>query len=446
MVVSPQNPTNVIRRLFPFFLLFLVAGCASSEKLFEKATKSEENGDYARAATYYVSVLEKDADWEEARDGLMRVGTIAVDNMLEKANDQEERGEFDEAITTLDKLDDLRFDALGVGVTLSVPSDYDSYRERLSDAAIISLIRRGERAEEEGDWSEALETFERVREKYKLTVDQQEENILAIARVHTKWAEQDIERGYFRSGFDRAADAISVLGEDHPRAGLAFDLQDQAVEEGTRFVAFLPIWQSDDVIDTAPSGLIEEIDDILQFVYWDNPPLFVAQTDPVQLRRELRRLRYDDQLITRSEATNVGNVLEADYVVILQAVEFYFEETRAREKTKKAKTKGRNSLDTTYVEQSFTGKLKAEIEYRVIDVETRKEVDDGSVNADASAKMKRGIYTGDYQDLDLSRHERALFDEEELDLEIRELEDDLIDEITPRIADKVFESIIRRID
>lgn len=446
MASFPKRLPTLGRLSSVVLVLLILAGCASPEKLLEKATSAEESGEYTRSSRYYISVLEKESDWDEARDGLMRVGTIAVDNLIDKANEQEELGDFDEAITTLNQLDDLRADALGVGVTLSVPADYASYKERLSEAAVISLIRRGERAEEEGDWEKALETYETVTQKYKLSVDQEEDMLLSRARVYTNWAEQEIEQGRYRRGFDRAADAINVLGEDHPRAGGAFDLQDRAIDEGTRFVSFLPIWQTDDVADTAPSGLIEEIDDILQYDYWADPPLFIAQTDPVQLRRELRRLRYDDRLITRSEASNIGNVLEADYVVLTQAVEFRMDERRMREKTKKTKTEGRNSVDTTYIEQSFTGYLEAAIEYRIINVETRREVGDGTVSADASAKMKRGVYEGDYRDLDLSRNERKLFDEEEIDLAIRELEDEIIDDLAPRLANEVFDAILKRID
>ena len=431
--------------LFFLLLVSLISGCASSEKLLERGVEAEEKGEYHRSATYYISVLEKEPDWEEAREGLMRVGTIAVDNLLDDANAKEDLGEFDEAISSLDKLDDLRTDALGVGVNLSVPSDYDSYRERLGQAAIVSLIRRGERAEENADWEEALETYARVQERYTLSIDQDEEMRLSIARVHMKWAEQDIQQGYYRSAFDRAGNAIGVLGEDHPRAGGAFDLQDQAIEEGTRFVAFLPVLQTEDVIETAPRGLIEEMDDMLQYDFWASPPPFVAPSDPVQLRRELRRLRYDERLITRSEASNIGNVLEADYVVITQAVVFQFEETRMKERTKKTQTKGRNSIDTTYIEQSFTGRLEAEIEYRIVDVQSRREVEEGSVSYDVSEKMQRGVYEGDYRDLDLSRSERKIFDEEEVELAMRELEDELLDELTPRLADEIFAKILDRI-
>ena len=444
---SPQYVAMTLGR--PTSLLFLIAillaGCISTEKRFERAVGYEEAGDYQRAASYYISVLKKESSWDEAREGLERVGAIAVDRLLDDANAEEDRGEYDDAIDVLNDLDDLRADALGVGVNLALPQDYDDYRDRLSESAIVSMIRRGEVAEEEGDWEEAIDTYAQVQEKYRLSVDQNEEMVLARGRVHMKWAEQDLEKGYYRSAFDRATDAVGVLGEDHPRAGGAFDLQDQALEEGTRLVAFLPIWLTEDVAEFAPGPLVDELNDMMDYDFWAQPPAFIAAADPVELRREVRRLRYDRKLVTRSEAATIGDVLEADYVVINQAVVFRAEETRLREKTKKAKTRGRNGLDTTYVEQSFTMRIEAEIEYEVIDTETRREIESGSVSSDVSAKMQRGIYEGDYRDLDLSRRERRLFDEEEVDLQIRELEDELLDELAPRLADEVFEELLKHI-
>lgn len=427
------------------FSALLLGGCVSTEKRFERAVGYEERGDYVNAAKYYVGVLKKQADWEEAREGLKRVGVIAMDNYLDQARELESTGRYEEALQSLDKLDDLRGDALVVGVQLLPPDDYDSYRERLGEAAIASLIRQGEQAEDAGNWQEAINLYDNVLNNYELSIDQDEEVKLSLARVYLKWGAQDIDQGYHRLAFDRAANAIAVLGEDHPRAGGAIDLQDRAIAEGTRYVAFLPLWQSEAVRTSAPSGMIEELDDILQYEYWAAPPLFVAQGDPVQMRREVRRLRSDNRPISRAEASSIGEVLEVDYVLLTQTIRFEVNETRMKESTRKTRTKGRNSQDTTYTEQSYTAVIEAEIEYQLIDTYSRRSVADGSVSADASAKIQRGIYAGDYQDLDLSREERRLFDQERFELDMREIEDELLDELAPRLADRVFEDILKQI-
>lgn len=425
--------------------LALMAGCMSTEKRFERAVNYEERGEYVNAARYYVGVLQKEPDWEEARQGLIRVGEIAVGNYLDVAEEQESTGQYVQAIATLNAMDALRSQALTVGVQLSVPDNYDSYRERLSQAAVGALIRQGEVAEEQGNWAEALKRYTEVQERYELSVDQEEEMRLARARVHLKWAEQDREKGYYRSAYDRAAAAIGILGEDHPRAGGAFDLQDQALAEGTRQAAFLPIWSTSAVKERAPSGMLEELDDMLQYDFWANPPNFIAQADPVQMRREIRRLRYDDRLVTRTEASYIGEVLEADYVVVNQAVTLDMEETRLRESTKRTRTSGRTSQDTTYIEQNYTTVIKAEIEYQIIDTRTRRELASGSVSEDVSARMTRGVYNGDYRDLDLSLSERRIFDTEAREQAIRDLEDELLDKLAPKLADEVFENVLKQI-
>ena len=427
------------------FLTIAIAGCTSTEKRFEKAVEYEEDGEYQRAAVYYISVLKKDNSWDGARKGLTRVGSIAVDRLLDDANAAEDRGEYDGAIQVLDELEDLRGDALGVGVDLSLPPDYDNYRGKLSQSAITSLIRTGERAEEEKNWEDALETYARVQEKYNLSTDQNEEMVLARARVYTKWAEQDIERGYHRAAYDRAANAVEVLGEDHPRAGGAYDIQDRALEEGTRIVALLPVWLSEEIEDDAPDGLIDEFNDMLDYNYWAEPPAFVVTIDPIELRREVRRLRYDRRLVTRSEAANIGRSLDADYVVVPRARVFHMRETGLKEKTKKTKTNGRNGIDTTWVEQSFTMRIDAEVEYEVINADRKREIASGSVSADNKAKMQRGLYDGDYRDIDLSRKERRLFDEEDYDREIRQLQDDLLEDLAPRLSQEVYDKILREI-
>ena len=405
----------------------------------------EQDGEYVRAAEYYISVLERDADWTEARDGLGRVGVIAIDMLLQEANDQEGLGEFDNAIATLDKLDDLRLDAQGVGVTLVVPDDYDAYREDLRIAAIDELVRTAERAEESGDWDEAIKNYERVVDKYELQGQEREDMLAAQAQVYLNWADDDMQRGAFRSGYERVNNTIDLLGANHPLSEEAYDLQERALQEGTLHVAFLPVWQTEDVSDNAPRGMITALNDVLNYDYWAAPPPFLATADPVQIRREMRRLRYDERPVTRSEASEIGRVLDADLIVIPQVLTLRFDETRVRDRTRGVKTRDDVPVDTSFIEKSYTGVLEAEIEYRIIDPYERKEVEDGSVKMDVSERMQRGIYDGDWRDLDLSRRQRQLFDEEVVELAERELEDELLDRIAPRLAEEIYEDLLKRV-
>ena len=437
--------TNIYVLLYSLSLMVLtLAGCVSTEKQLERAISYEESGDYVRAARYYVSVLKREPDMNGARDGLIRTGAIAVDNYIDEARDLELQGSFDEAIRVLDVMEELRTDARDAGVELTVPPDHAAYRDRLATAAVNALVEQGRRAEEQGNWEEALEHYQRVLTAYVISVDRTEEMHLAQARVYVKWGLQDIERSYFRSAYNRGAEAIRILGEDHPRSIAAIELQDRAITEGTQYVTFFPTSATADVAEVAPRGLLDEFNDLMQFDFWGTPPSFIASSDPVQMRRELRRSNPEDEL-TSINAIQIGRLLESDYVVVSRALQFQLEETRVRDRTIEAQTRGRNSLDTTYVKRAYTARLTAEIAYSVLEVESREEVDAGTVQYNVTQRMERGIYSGDYQDLDLSYNEQRLFDPEELEEALRDLEDELLDGLAPRLADELYEKILSRI-
>ncbi len=430
--------------LLPLFLVAL-SGCMSTEKRFERAAGLEERGDYAGAAAYYIQVLVRDPEWNDARLGLERVGAIAIDNHYDDARAHEGRGAFDEAIGSLDAMQSLYEHARDVGVRLTLPAGHEAYRTSLSTAAMRAMLQDAERAEDAGDWEEALAVYSRVQERFDLPTQQEEEVLLAMARVHVRWGEQEMGRAYFRAAHEHGAEVIRILGPDHPRAPQGFDLQEEAVRLGTRSVAMLPLWSSEEAAASAPPGLLSALNDMLIFDFWGEPPLFLHLADPVEVRRELRRLRFDTQAVSRAEAAEIGRSVDADLVVAGEVVSLQFEESRVRERTRATRTRGAAGVDTSYIEKSYTARLAAEIEYRVIDAESRRELDAGTVAFDVSRPMTRGIYAGDHRDLDLSRSERELFDEEEFEQIERDMEDELLDKLAPRLADGIFERLLKQI-
>ena len=422
-----------------------LSGCVSTEKRFEQAVNYEEEGNYIRAARYYLDVLKREPDMGSAREGLIRTGAIAVGNYMDQAKNLELGGAFDDAISVLDDLDAFRAEAAGTGVNLELPLDYANYRDRLAASAVNALIDQARVQEQQGDWEEAISLYDRVLNRYAIDVEQTEMITLSKANVYVQWGAREIERSYFRSAYTLGGKAIEILGESHPRAVAAFDLQDRALAEGTQYITFFPTTIPDDPETHATVNLMQEFNDIMLYEFWGAPPFFIATTDPLQMRRELRRSSAN-AVLTPLQAIQIGQLLEADYVLLSRADQIDLDELRVREKTIDAKTRGRNSLDTTYVQQSYTARLTAKITYSLIEVESREEVESGTFSFDVSQRMERGIYTGDYQDLDLSYNEQRLFDEEELKEDIRNLEDELLDGLAPRFADEVFEEILSQIN
>lgn len=426
----------------------LVAGCASTQKRYDKAQDLEAEGRYAEAADYYIKVLEKDAAWEGAAERLREAGNRAIEGYLEEADAAKFAGNYDDALRILDRLDALRDDAQDVGVTLDVPDDYAAYRDDVTDRAIETFIARAERAEEAGDWDDALEAYDDAA-RYTTDPDRLAGFVQAQAEIHLRWAEYDFDRDAYRAGFDHAQHALDLVGPEHPLAERARAMQATALDAGTRTVAFVPFWRTEEVARDAPPNVVQDLNDVLLYEHWSAPLPFVVAADPVQLRRELRRLRYDRSVITRRQASEIGRAALADFVVVGEWTEMKRRERGMKERTRKARFKGRRattggSNDTTYVEQRFTLELDAEIVYRIIDPRSRREVEKGTVTADASGRIERAVFEGDYRDLDLSGSELSLFEEDER-LAMEELGDDLVDELAARLAERVYERLLRHI-
>lgn len=434
------------RPVFFLVLISLASGCTTTKERYERGIELESQERYAEAARHYIDVLERDADWEGAAERLALVGAAAIDAYLAEAEAAERARRFDRATAILRNLDALRADARAVGVVLAVPDDYATYQDRLTEQAINALLQQGETAEQQNDWSEALEAYRRVEDRYTLSTGQRRVVQDARVRIHTRWAEQLLNQEAYRRAFDRAREAIDLLPPDHPATASARAVQDDAVAAGTRYVAHLPLWQTEQVGRALPRGFLEALNDDLMLDYWTQPPLFIAAIDPVAVRRELRRLRFDRTLITRNQAVEIGRVLETDYVVAAEIIAFDRREHDVNERRRAVKTRGRNALDTAFVEVDYRAVLEASIEYRVIDVVSRRRIGERRVSASADQRFKVGRYAGNPDDLDLTSRQRRLFDATEYADAERALEETLIDDLAEQLAQSVHDLIIAQIE
>ena len=86
----------------------------------------------------------------------------------------------------------------------------------------------------------------------------------------------------------------------------------------------------------------------------------------------------------------------------------------------------------------------AEVAFRIIDPHTRREVDHGIARVEVSGRAMRGVFAGDYRDLDLSGSELVLF-EDDLRLAEEDLADELVDTLAARLAERVYDRLLRLI-
>ncbi len=422
-------------------LIFALINCASVEKRYRKGQEMESKGRLEEAAQRYIKVLRKDPSMQDARVRLEDVGAQLINTYLEQTHAYESTGNYENAVSTLNRIDSLRRRTSQVGVVLSVPEGYEDYRQEMIDAAITSLFEQGESSEQAGNWAEALRRYERLR-AYPLSPTQARRADEARAGVHIKWAEQDLGRAYFRAAFNRAQKALDILGPDSEIGGKALQLQKAALEAGTRTVAVLPFWASIGAAEEAPRAMESDLYDTLLYEYLSNPVLFVAPIDPGAIHRELSRLRIRSGEITRQTASMVGLTLNTDFVVIGWIESYSYGEGIPEEIERRASLRRDRSTQVTYIERRFAVEMTAEVVYQVIDPTASRILGDETVVAKVSGQFRRGYYDGDYTTLDLSREERMLFNKEAWLQAEEEMETLLYNKLAERIAASIFARVL----
>lgn len=431
----------------PILLLLVlsVTACGSTEKKFKRGVEAEERGEYLVAANYFITVLERAPDYAPAADHLETSGAAAIEHGVEDARDMERRSNYAGALDLLDQLADLVRRADRVGTTLYLPEDFNAMRDSLEEQAYHQLIAQARAAVEDGRWADAINEYNRaINRSGPAQHEQIQEN---ITEVHIMWAEDLAGQGRFRAAFERAQFAVDAYGTSHPLGQQAMALQEQALLDGTRIVAFLPFGQTENMRRSAPGTFLDDLNDILLYDSWTLPPPFVGPVDNVELRRELRTVvGRGSSVISRGDALELGRIMDADMVVSGEFIDFSEDERKLRTSTKKVKTLGRNPVDTTFTIKKFTLYLDAIVEYRIFDTYDRHVIYEGRAEGSASKKVERGDYTGDYRDLDLSSRESEYFDRDEHERQMLELEADLLDQLSVKIRDRVFEQILRQVD
>ncbi|HSA96027.1 MAG TPA: hypothetical protein VLJ16_08250, partial [Acidobacteriota bacterium] len=394
------------------------------------------------AAQRYITVLAKEPGREDARQRLAEMGARMVADYLDRAKADEADGLFEGAVDAILRIDSLRARTEQVGVVLAVPDTYARFRLDMVDAAVDSLTRQGEELETAGNWPGAIQKYEQML-PYPLASEQRMHLDEARARVHLRWAGQDMEHASFRSAYAHAQSALDIYGPESPAGAEGRALQKAALDAGTRTVAILPFWVEPRAADRAPRGMEGRLYDALLYEHMDKPPLFVGPIDRGAVHREMTRLRVRSGAIPLQAAAAVGQALRADFVVV-GWLESYVQEDGVPEETlRKAPLRRDRTKFDGYTEKRYTVKLTGEAIYQIVDPAARKVVEEQTLAASVSAPFRRAYYTGDSTTLDLGRDERALFDKEGWLKAEEELQAKLAGELAAKIGGSIFDRVLR---
>lgn len=439
--------TKTSRAVFLLLFVVLASGCVTTGKRYEQALKKEEAGEFVQAAEAYIRVLDSDRDYQDARVRLRDVGARAITYLWDTAADLESTGAFELAIRELDRLQSIHSGAAGVGVDLAIPADFDQRREFYVIAAIDSALRRAEESAAAGDLEAALAVLTRVRDRSDVPESRQSELDHRVAEVLLNLARADMELGRFKSGYDTALRAVEVLDpydDDYEIA--ARELADEALQQGIRGLALVPFVPTDQWRRAATEDLAADINDAIAFGESGRQSEFIALLDPGQTRRVARAMGLGGKPMGRADFRELGEQVNADYVLGGEMVTFTRTDRVRRERERDTKTRGRGGVDTTYTWQQIDITIKGVLEYRAYDLVTGDFVLQGSVDAEAKQRVERAVYPGNWETLDLTGSERLLFDPAEWQEQERALMISLSDQLAERLMRKVDDGLTRLID
>lgn len=443
------------RLLWSLAAAWILVGCVSTQERFEKAASLEEQGRFEDAAYQYVDVLERESSFPNARRALLRVATEAMAQRMREAESAEASGQPVQAAQVLTRVQDLHDACRRVDVDVPLPNGYASYRRTMDAKAADALVADAERAREEGEWPAALAAYEEARtyarsEDRRIKVDED------IAEVLLNWSDDDMLQGRYRTAYERVGRVPSLVGPEHPLVEEARAMRQTAVERGTRRVALLPLWRTDEAAGPLPPDWLDDLNVALQAEY-GSPPPFLITADPVATRRVLRRLGLDDAVRSTVDAEEAGRQLEADFVVVGDVTAFeearddLETETRTAAVTPQGRgpTSGRPDAtgpDTTFVVERYDLEVEAVVAYRVVQVATGRVLDEGEIVGRGEGPVEEGRYAGDWRNLDLSGREVDYFDPEVLQRQRRPIYDAVLDEVAATLTDRTYDEVLRAID
>lgn len=413
-----------MRRFRPHLLILpLLAACVSAEKRVDQGIRLEQSGRPAEAARRYADALRRDPSLTEARARLQETGDRAVADYLAATAILPP----DQAADQVLEADELLRVAGAVGVQLRTPEDYDARRRSAFDRAIDYTISEARGASGRGDWSGAANRLARAAGRWqasdlqRATLNRERFNLLV------SWGGAALAAEEYRAAYQRAQQAIEIVGPGAPEAPRAMDIQAEALRRGTIRVAVLPASVLSELRGQLPRELLDELNDDLTLDRWRRETLFIALADPQEVAREARRRGYLRQVPTRNEARSLADELGADVAAMLMIDSLEVREVDVQQVRVPARTQA--GADTAYTLRTGRRQVRVRLVYTLMDVDGYQQPERGTVWADASVRFRRGVYRGDPAQLVLpNRADREIFTgrDPELTLEqVRELASDL---------------------
>ncbi|MEX2527803.1 MAG: hypothetical protein WEA09_09230 [Gemmatimonadota bacterium] len=432
--------------LMTLLMTLLIAGCGGGAGArLERGLEQEARGEPLQAALSYISALERDGTLDEARARLEDLApTLSQVWEGRIANFQQAGDALGAGEQTL-TLQEILVRSPGVGVPVSPPPNWPQHRASILTGANEASLRRSREEGSDGRWSEGIQILRTALERYEPS-PRHEATMHELWTSHlVSWGEAELADGRPRAGFLRLEEAHARLTPGDPLLRRISNLQAQALEMGSIRVAFLPLDATERARELAPAGFPEALNELLQLERWTVPPPFVLTASPVDVRRELDRVRREatrrSQVTPATDAAvDVGRAVGAQRTVITEVEAFVWDTSGVRIQERAATLQGGGN--TVYRVRTGTVRMAATVGFLVVDPSSRRTVDQRSFTIRTSAPLEEGIYAGNPDVLDLSNRDRLLFTPSQQAAREAEAVEELQDLLAERLAEELFGRLV----
>jgi len=417
--------------------LLLSAACQSAEDYYKDGQEKDAAGRSAEAAEDYVRALADDPNFPGVRERLRTSGDKALGQWRQIAWDLEAEGRHAQASDRLAPHDALFERALAVGVRLDKGADYDKRRRAIWDAAFDALVAEAKVARDHGDFQVALAMYDRAESRFSPQSDRAASLTALRYQATLGWARAELDAGHHRHAHELAQQAMLHYGAEARESASARTLRDRAVELGTVRVIVLPPWRIEKIAERIPDGFLAALDATLADEHWVSPPLFMSFAPSDEVRRELRRLEFDRQILSATRASAVGESSGAKWVVIPVIKKWRFI-SAGSEAPRSVKT--RDGQPAQY--RVFQGKRVLEVRgtLRVVDVAEKKTVRESEFSASVEREARYGMHA-DPGSLALNKKEQRLFDPKRRAAIDEDLGRAMLRELATRLASATFDAL-----
>jgi hypothetical protein len=211
-----------------FFVLLLVAGCAS-RRFTKQAAKFEQAGLYEDAAEYYYEAVKRKDSNVEAKLGLRKNGQLTLEKRLSDFMKAYNGADYQDAVYKYKDAESYYKKLKTVGVDLNFPESYKAYYDEAKGDFLNNKYADGLDKLNREDFPGARKVFEEILGIDPNYKDVKEKNTIARYEPIYREANQFLENGLYRKAYSKFNEVLAGTGGYKQTASL----KDEALEKGT---------------------------------------------------------------------------------------------------------------------------------------------------------------------------------------------------------------------